>query len=484
MQSTYNSLFLVTLIALVSPWLSTRLLKGLIPAVVLEIVMGIVVGPSVLHIAVSTNYIDFLANFGFSYLMFLSGLELDFALIFKKTETTGRQPWIRGLAFFIVTLLISTMVAFVLYAVGWIKNPLIVGLVLSTTSTGILMPALKEKGWLYDPLGQQLLVFGLLADLITLFGITGYVAFHTSGNGFSLLLIMVLLLFFVILYRFLRIVAKRSPFSLLENASSEIGLRGAFALILSFLAFSETLGTEVIVGAFLAGAIISLLSERHSALIGKLNSIGYGFLLPIFFVNAGIKFNIQALDSRPTYWLMLLVLLITMFVNKVIPSIYFLRYFAMPKRIAGGMLLSARLSLIIAASQIAAEIGAISAATANGMLLLAVLSCLVAPAAFNRIMQPFLPKGKNLEKAGVLTLNAKMLPENWIVDAVEVQARSMDGKPLRVLGLPQDVLIVSILRNDEPIIPRGHTRLALFDVVQLMGHPDGMFEIRQRLQGK
>ena len=71
-----------------------------------------------------------------------------------------------------------------------------------------------------------------------------------------------------------------------------------------------------------------------------------------------------------------------------------------------------------------------------------------------------------------------------IVDAVEVQARSMDGKPLRILGLPQDVLIVSILRSDEPIIPRGHTRLALFDVVQMMGHPDGMFEMRQRLQGK
>ncbi len=483
LAATYNSLFLVTIVALLSPWLSSRIFRGLVPAVVIEILMGILIGNSGFHIAQSTKYVNFMAEFGFSYLMFLSGLELDFDLIFERKKATGKPPWILGVTFFLATSIISYFVALLLFYIGWIQHPFVVGLVLSTTSTGILLPALKEKGWISDPFGQQLMVFGLLADMITLLAITAYVAFHTSGNAFSILLVMVLLMFFVVIYRLLRYVAKTRGFSSIENATSEMGLRGSFALILMFLAFSETLGTQVIVGAFLAGAIISLLSKGQSTLTTKLNSIGYGFLLPIFFVNVGMKFSIQALDSRPVFWIMMIVLLLTMFLNKVLPSLYFLRRFPIKQRLAGGMLLSSRLSLIIAASQIAVQIGALNSATANGLILLAIVTCLVSPLMFNRLIGGFTPSDLPLPSISEIKLGTNTLPEGWVVGSVEVRSRKVDSTPMRSLRLPQDVLFVSIIRGDERIIPRGHTILEQFDVVQVLGHPESIRRIKSQLEG-
>lgn len=482
MEATYNSLFLVTIVALLSPWLSSKALRGLVPAVVIEILLGILIGPQVFHFASSTNYVDFMANFGFSYLMFLSGLELDFDLMFER-NTEGRPAWLSGLVFFFTTALLSYIVAFTLLLVGWVQHPFVVGLVLSTTSTGILMPALKERGWIHDPFGQQLMVFGLLADMITLLAITAYVTLHTTGNGFSILLIMVLLMFFVVIYRLLRYVAKTRPFSTIENATSEMGLRGAFALILMFLAFSQTLGTEVIVGAFLAGAIVSLLSERHSLITRKLNSIGYGFLLPIFFVNVGLKFNLKAFDTHAVFWITLLILFVTMYVNKLAPSLYFFRRHPIPQRLAGGMILSSRLSLVIAASQIATQIGALTQATANGFILLAVVTCLLSPAMFSRLIRKSKPATPTVKPSSVITLDKETLPDDWVVEQFEVRSHRLADMPLRRLRLPQDVLFVSIIRGDECIIPRGHVVLEQFDTVQVMGHPDSLVKVRAQLEG-
>ncbi len=482
MAATYNSLFLVTIVALLSPWLSSRVFRGLVPAVVIEILMGILIGNSGFHIAQSTKYLNFMAEFGFSYLMFLSGLELDFDLIFERKKISGKPPWVLSVIFFVVTSVISFLVVMIFHFIGWIQHPFVIGIVLSATSAGILLPALKEKGWISDTFGQQLMAFGLLADMISLLSMTAYVAFHTSGNAFSILLVMVLLMFFVVIYRVLRYVAKTRGFTSIENATSEMGLRGSFALILMFLAFSETLGTQVIVGAFLAGAIVSLLSKGQSALTSKLNSIGYGFLLPIFFVNVGMKFNVQALNARPGFWIMMIAFLITMFLNKLIPSLYFLRRFSLPQRIAGGMLLGSNLSVIIAASQIAVQIGALGSATANGLIVLAMITCIVSPMVFSRIISRFTPSKLTLQIIHEIKLDTNTLPEGWIVSTIEVRSRKINSTPMRSLRLPQDVLFVSIIRGDERIIPRGHTILQQFDVVQVLGNPDSIHHIRNRLE--
>lgn len=483
MSLTYNALFFVTLAALVSPWLSERVFRGIIPAVVLEILLGFALGQHGFRIAQPTVYVNFLATFGFSYLMFLSGIELDFDIIFERPEPGEMAPWLRGAGFFLVTFLISLGFAEVLHVFGAVHNVLMLTLILSTTSLGIVTPALKERGWIHAAFGQEVLLYALIADVLTLVIFTGYVTFHTTGNAFSILFVMVLLVFFGVLYRLLVAAKRWHGIVALENTTSELGLRAAFALILTFLAFAQTLGTEVVVGAFLAGAIISLLSERHSLLTKKLNSIGYGFLLPVFFVNVGMQFSLSSVAGSSSFWIALAILLTAMYANKLLPALYFMRKFPVRMRSAGGFLLGAQLSLTVAASQIAERLGVLTAPMANGVILLAIITCLVSPAVFSRLLrnEPLPDSTEDAMGPSVITIDTATLPDGWMVDQIEIRTRRWTNVPMRLLRLPQDVLFISILRDGERLVPRGHTRLEQFDVVQVMGDPDVIHKLRRQV---
>lgn len=479
MTQTYIPLLVVALIALVSPWVSIRLFRGFLPAIVIEIVLGFVIGPNGFHFVSTSQNVEFLANFAFSYLMFLSGLELDFDLLFERKTQRSRPAWMSGLAFFLVTLGISAIISLMLWRIHLIQDVMVTTLMLSTTSVGIVTPALKEKGWLNVPFGQQTLVFALFADMLTLLLFSTYIAVHASGNAVSFLLVMVLIACFVFLYRGLKIVKRIPRLRVVQNATSELGIRASFALILVFLVLSSTLGVETIVGAFLAGAIVSLLDERHSILSHKLNSIGYGFLLPIFFVNVGMKFSFGRLSTGWSFVLVLLVSLLTMYANKLIPALIFYKKFPTRQRIAGGFLLSARLSLVIAAAQISVQSHALTEGMANGFILLAVISSFVSPSLFSRMIQGF-PVPSNSEKAPpAIVIDRKTLPEDWEFAQIEVTRRRVIDKRMRSLSLPDDILFVSILRGDERIVPRGYTRLEQFDKIQLMGLPHAIDEVKR-----
>lgn len=478
MTQTYVPLLVVALIALVSPWVSVRLLRGLLPAIVIEIVLGFTIGPHGLHLISTTSTVEFLANFAFSYLMFLSGLELDFDLLFERQPGGQRPAWLRGLAFFGISLTCSYVVSLLLYSLHAIHNVPIVTLILSTTSVGIVTPALKEKGWLSANFGQESLVYALFADMLTLLLFSTYIAIHASGNVLSFLLVMVLIACFVFLYRALKIVRRWRFLRIVENATSELGVRASFALILVFLVLSSTLGVETIVGAFLAGAIVSLIDQRHSALSYKLNSIGYGFLLPIFFVNVGMKFSLGTLGTGWTFFMVLGIFLITMVVNKVLPALLMYRAFPMRQRFAGGFLLSARLSLVIAASQIGVQTGLLPQGMANGMILLAIVTSFIAPSIFSRLIKGYTAQVGAESAPPSIVIDRGTLPDGWALAQIEVVRRDVVNKRMRGLSLPDDILFISILRGDERIVPRGFTRLEQYDKIQVMGHPNAIHAVR------
>jgi len=488
MSHSYNSLFFVTLAAVLGPWISTRALRSVVPSVVIEIVFGYILGPHVLGVAVETSSITFLAAFGFSYLMFLSGIELDFNLMTQKSEDGGAPPWLRGLVFFLITIVISFAVAWGLSGLGYIHNLVLGTLLLSTTSLGLVTPLLKERGWLSAKFGQEMLLYALIADVTTLIAFTAYITFHSTGNAFSFLLIMVLLLFFVFVYRVLLAARHLRIFRVVENATSEIGIRASFALILAFLAIAESLGTVVVVGAFLAGAIISLMADKHSILTHKLNSMGYGFFIPIFFVNVGMRFNLDTLSGKGPFIITLVVLVVTMLVNKLLPALLFLRKFSFRQRFAGGFLLTSRLSLMIAASQIAQQSGLLSAQMSNGFVLLALVTCIAGPALFNHTITGVpIPTEDDGDKQLLtdLVIDRQSLPPDWEIRMIEVRSHLVHELPIRSLHLPYDLLFVSIIRDDERLIPRGHTKLEQFDMVQVMGTPADVAALKSQLsEGK
>ena len=173
----------------------------------------------------------------------------------------------------------------------------------------------------------------------------------------------------------------------LSSATAQIKIRIAIALMLLFVALSELLGTEIILGSFLAGVIISLLrTPDDDHVIGQLETIGYGFFIPIFFIKVGVDLNFSALFSSSNALLVVPILLVAAFLIKILAGQVFRFSFSPKESIAGGILLSSRLSLIIAAVAIGTRLGVISESVNAAVIVVAVISVILSPLVFNRLI--------------------------------------------------------------------------------------------------
>ena len=301
------SLLLITGLAAFVPLLLSRLPRLHLPIVVGEILAGIIVGHSGLNLIESGPALDFLAEFGFAYLMFLSGLEMEFSLLRPQPNAQRRRsllanPLGLGLATLTVTMIAGLLVSQGLAQLGLIRSPLMMALIFSTTSLGIVVPVLKEHGLTGTRYGQTLLVSALVADFITLLLITVVAAASSRGLTLHPLLVLFLLAAFAatawLSQRAAGLPGLHRVLEELSHATAQIRVRGALALMVAFIALADWLGTEVILGSFLAGAIIALLAERKgSSLHLKLDAIGFGFFIPIFFIMVGVRFELPALLS-------------------------------------------------------------------------------------------------------------------------------------------------------------------------------------------
>ena len=289
MEHKYVPLLLIVLLAFAVPFLLSRFRR--IPVVVGEILAGIIVGPSILGwVQTGEPTLELLAEIGFAFLMFLSGLEIDFSLLFRSNSSRPSKGlssiWLAVISF-LITLGLSLLIGFGLTSWGYVRDPWMMALILSTTSLGIVVPVLKEKGLITGRFGQSLLVAALIADFLTMFLITIYVAVKSTGLSLNILLILTLFIAVLILYQVASRQLKRRNIRQLVNdlagTTSQVKVRGAFAIMIAFVVLAELIGAELILGAFLGGALASLLSSHEDeGLRHKLDAIGYGFLYPSF----------------------------------------------------------------------------------------------------------------------------------------------------------------------------------------------------------
>jgi len=276
-EAGFAPLLIVIALAFIVPLLLVRFKRLRLPIVVGEILAGIVIGRSgfgwVTH---EEPLLTLLAEFGFVFLMFLAGTEIDFANLnvertgslsdrAARTEraTTGAYGLLRpgpfsiGLLSFLLTLALSTVVGLVLMRLGLVRNPWMMALIMSTTSLGVVMPVLKEQGLTRGRFGQTILISALIADFATMLLITIVVATVSHGLRLDILLISVLFVVFFILYRLGimdSVQAVRRRLDDLSHATARLKIRGAFTVMLLFVVLAETLGAEIILGAFIAGA--------------------------------------------------------------------------------------------------------------------------------------------------------------------------------------------------------------------------------------
>ena len=332
---SYVPLLIVLALAFSVPVVLLRFRRFGIPIVVGEILAGMIVGRSGLRLVPASDPIlDLLAELGFVFLMFLAGLEVDFSNLGGggAGQTRSERPkWgpvpLGGLSF-ALTLAASSVVGLVLVSLGLARNPWMVALILSTTSLGVVMPVLKEKGLSSGRFGQAVLVAALIADFGTMLLITVLVAVLSRGITFDILLIGLLFVAFFLLYQLgafsIRVKAVRRTIEELSHATAQIKVRMAFTIMLVFVALSQALGTEIILGAFLAGAVLALLRTPDDTQLGhQLEAIGFGFFIPLFFIQVGLRFNLDALLASPSAMLLVPILLAAAIVVKFLPALLF-----------------------------------------------------------------------------------------------------------------------------------------------------------------
>ncbi|HGO3843186.1 TPA: cation:proton antiporter [Staphylococcus aureus] len=388
----FLSLVIVVLAAFLTPIIVNRLNINFLPVVVAEILMGIVIGNSFLNIVERDSILNILSTLGFIFLMFLSGLEIDFKA-FKKDKRARQgqnddESSIPGhlnlaLTVFAFIMIISVLLAYVFKWLGLVDDVLLMVIIISTISLGVVVPTLKEMNIMRTTIGQFILLVAVLADLVTMILLTVYGAINGQG-GSTIWLIGILVVFTAISY-ILGVQFKRMSFlQKLMDGTTQIGIRAVFALIILLVALAEGVGAENILGAFLAGVVVSLLNPDEE-MVEKLDSFGYGFFIPIFFIMVGVDLNIPSLIKEPKLLIIIPILIVAFIISKLIPVMFIRRWFDMKTTIASAFLLTSTLSLVIAAAKISERLNVISAETSGILILSAVITCVFVPIIFKKL---------------------------------------------------------------------------------------------------
>jgi Kef-type K+ transport system membrane component KefB/Trk K+ transport system NAD-binding subunit len=493
-QVDFTPLLVVSVLAVAVPILLHRIPRVAIPIVVGEIVAGMVVGPYGLDLIPGGDaQLEFLKLFGFAYLMFLSGLEIDFDLLFRGTgpREPGRlakrlltSPLGAAMTSFSLTLVIALAFSIWLVEAELANNVWVMALILSTTSLGVVVPVLKERGLIRSAMGQYILVASVIGDLATVMLISIYVILHTQGVTFEVLFVLVLLVATFAVYRLAKASQRHLPLEQiveeLSHATAQLDTRVALGLAVVFIALAQGLGVEVILGAFLAGALVSLLSaEEGSVLRPKLNAIGYGFFIPIFFIMVGVDFDLGALESRQGL-ILVPALVVMAYAVKLIAGLVYKPVLSWRQVLGLGILTSSRLSLIIAVAAIGVEIEAISTTTNAAIILVAIVTVIASPVAFNRLIPAQRDARRRVIIAGSAPharLLAQRLSDHG--ELVSVITRNAHlSEEIAKLGL--DVILVDELGREEDLIAAGIGEAWAF--VSMLADPREAFELTRRVK--
>jgi Kef-type K+ transport system membrane component KefB len=378
---SFDGLLLVSAVAFAAPFLLGLAPRLRLPSIVAEIVAGIVIGPSVLGLVEIDATIEVLALVGLAFILFLSGLEID------VDQLRGRSLRLAG-AGWAVSFAIAVLAGFALQAAGLVDTPLLVAIILCATSLGVVLAVLKDSGEVASPFGQLVIAAGSIAD----FGAIILLSLFFSGEGgigATLLLLGALAGVAVAVLVAVR-AADRSRAVMrdlrrLQDTTAQIRVRGAVLLMIGFVALAEAFGLEAILGAFAAGAILSLLDRdremTHPDFRRKLEAIGFGFVIPVFFVASGVRFDLDALLGEPSNLAMVPVFLAALVVVRGLPALLYRGLVGGRRSAVAGLLQATSLPFIVAATAIGQELGLLTGAQSAGLIAAGLLSVLLFPAA-------------------------------------------------------------------------------------------------------
>jgi Kef-type K+ transport system membrane component KefB len=376
---SFTNLLIVVAVAFAAPLVLGLFPRLQLPSVVLEIVAGIVIGPSVLGIAEVDQTVQVIALLGLGFVLFLAGLEIEFEKL--------RGPVLRlSAAGFALSFGIALLVALGLDAAGLVETPLLVAIILCATSLGVLIPVLKDAGEISSTFGQLIIAAASIADFGAIILLSIFFS-GEGGTGSTLLLLGALFALAVVIFAVVsgaeRSMRLRAELVRLQDTTAQIRVRAALVLFVGFAALAATLGLEVILGTFIAGAIVSLVDRdqvmTHPAFRRKLEAVGFGFFIPVFFVTSGVRFNLDALTSSASSAVMVPVFLLALLAVRGIPALLYLRTVDARHAAIAGVMQATSLPFIVAATAIGMELDLIDAAAGAALVGAGLLSVLIFP---------------------------------------------------------------------------------------------------------
>jgi Kef-type K+ transport system membrane component KefB len=376
------NLLIVAAVAFGVPF-ALGLVPGLrLPAVALEIVAGIVIGPSLLGWVTIDEPLRIFALVGLAFLLLIAGLEIDF-------DRLRGQPLALALVGYGVSFGIAIAAGYVLKGGGLVKSPLLIAIALSATGLGIIIPILKDAGEIESRLGQLVVAAASVAEVGPIVLLSLFFSGESSDTGAKLVLLLAFF-GFVGAVGFFIVASERSMrlsrnLAQLQDTTSQIRVRAAFVLLLGFTVAAERFGAEAILGAFLAGATIKLVDRdqamTHPRFRVKLEAAGFGVFVPFFFVTSGIGFDGQALFASGSTLARVPLFLVVLLIVRGLPALVFRRIFQGRRLVAAALLQATSLSFLVVASQLGQSLNLITAANGAALVAAGLLSVLLFPVA-------------------------------------------------------------------------------------------------------
>jgi Kef-type K+ transport system membrane component KefB len=377
---SFYGLLIVAVVAFAAPLLLGLSPARRFPSVVLEIVAGIIIGPSGLgwvKVDVPTSILSLL---GLSFLLFLAGLEVEL------DRLKGRILLVVG-ASFLLSFGLALLVGYGLSTGGLVKSPLLVAIILCATSLGVVVPVLEDAGISESNFGQLVIAGATIAEFGPIILLSLFFSREATSTGTKLFLlgsfVLLAIVFALVVLGLERSMRYKPVLLKLQDTTAQIRVRGAFVLLVAFVALAQRLGLEVILGAFLAGVILRFVDQdrmkTHPEFGQKLEAIGFGVFIPIFFVVTGIQFDLSALFARASTIALLPIFLVALLIVHGVPAMLYRPRVGTRRFVVAGLLQSVSLPFIVAASQIGVQLALLSRATGGALITAGLLSVVLFP---------------------------------------------------------------------------------------------------------
>ena len=380
LQQGLIDLVIVSLVAALTPLIVGLLARTRVPQVVVLILGGILVGPQGFGWA-EPRTIELISNLGLGFLFLLAGYELELRLFRQRAGALAMAAWM-------ITVVVAVAVTALLAAVGFVHAFIPIAIGLTTTALGTLLPILRENQLLGGRFGELIMAAGAVGEFFPILAIAVFLSVNGAFSGLlSLLFITVVALAFTFVPRLVRHQGLRGIIAAGEHSTSQTTLRWTIFLLFALLLVAADFGLDVVLGAFLAGVVLRRWAPLDvKALDAKLDAVGYGFFIPVFFVASGMSLDLRSIVEAP---LRLIVFFVLLLLVRGLPALLlYRRALPMRGRVQMTLLTATALPLLVALSQIGLESGTMLPENAAALVGAGVLSVIVFPAIAIALQRP------------------------------------------------------------------------------------------------